>query len=367
MNITVFLKQLPILLKNKTTALLVARHGVGKSSIIEQFAKDEGHFCVVQNLGTKETGDVQGLLDIKDGISTFLPPKFVAELNDFARKNPDKYAICFLDEINHIHKDMQSVLFSALLGNRIGDVQMEHNVRYVAAMNPPTKEYPGVFDFRNLALVDRFCHIELSPTTAEWAAFAKAQNIKSDLIDFFIVSPNLLTPVSAEAYNVHKNIKGSPRSAILAARLEADGANEEVLEGVIGTAALQSYIVWKKKRDEDSLKVTDILGRKSLLKKSRETLQRWTKDEEYGKINTLCEELKAHFNAMEPGTGTKEDARRLQDLLELIPIDKAYEMVLTLTRDTQSINMRFDSAEFPEARVFWEAVIKSGKVVPNGK
>jgi len=367
MNITTFKSQLPILLKNKTTALLVARHGVGKSSIIEQFAKDEGHYCVVQNLGTKETGDVQGLLDVKDGISTFLPPKFVADLNDFARKNPTKYAICFLDEINHINKDMQSVLFGALLGNRIGDVQMEPNVRYVAAMNPPTRQYPGVFDFRNLALVDRFCHIELVPTTAEWSVFAKAQNIKSDLIDFFIASPNLLTPVVTEAYNVHKNIQGSPRSAILAARLEADGANEEVLEGVIGTAALQSYQAWKKKRDEDSLRLTDIIGHKKLLKKSRETLLRWAKDEEYGKINTLCEEIKAHFAAMEPNTATKEDARRLQDMMEVLPIDKAYEMALALTRDIQSINMRFDSVEFPEARTFWEGVMASGKVVPNVK
>jgi len=367
MDIQTFKSQLPVLLKNKTTALLVAKHGVGKSSIIEQFAKDNGHFCVVQNLGTKETGDVQGLLDIKDGISTFLPPKFVAELNNFARKNPTKYAICFLDEINHIHKDMQSVLFGALLGNRIGDVQMEDNVRYVAAMNPPTKDYPGVFDFRNLALVDRFCHIELMPTTAEWSQYAKAQNIASDLIDFFIASPNFLSPVSAESYNVHKNIKGSPRSAILAARLEADGANEEVLEGVIGTAALQSYQAWKKKKAEDSLKITDIIGRKSLNKKTVDTLKKWAAEEEYGKINSLCESLKAHFLAMEPGTGTQEDANRLQEMLELMPIDKAYEMVLTLARDIQSINMKFDSSVHPKAMKFWEAALKAGKVVPNVK
>jgi hypothetical protein len=366
MDIKSFKQQLPLLFKHKVTPLVIGKHGIGKSSIVEQFCADNGYKCVIQNLGTKEAGDIQGLLDTRDGTSSFLPPVFVKEINTWAKANPDKYAVVFLDEINHIHKDMQAVLFSCLLGNRIGDVQMEANVRYVAAMNPPSKDYPGVFDFRNLALVDRFCHIELLPKVDEWVAYAKTTGIDPEWIEFYQSTPNFLDPVG-EPYNVHKNIKGSRRSAILAAKLAADGALDETLEGIIGSAALQSFLVFKKKREEEHLSVTDIIGRKSLTKKTKETLAKWNTEEQYGKIQVLCESIKSHFAAMEKGTATQQDADRIQDLFEILPIDKAYELALTLMRDTVSINMKFDSSVNKRSFDFWDNAVKTGKVVPDVK
>jgi MoxR-like ATPase len=366
MDIKSFKQQLPLLFKHKVTPLVIGKHGIGKSSIVEQFCADNGYKCVIQNLGTKEAGDIQGLLDTRDGTSSFLPPVFVKEINVWAKANPDKYAVVFLDEINHIHKDMQAVLFSCLLGNRIGDVQMESNVRYVAAMNPPSKDYPGVFDFRNLALVDRFCHIELLPKVEEWVAYAKTTGIDPEWIEFYQSTPNFLDPVG-EAYNVHKNIKGSRRSAILAAKLAADGALDETLEGIIGSAALQSFLVFKKKRDEESLQVTNIIGRKSLTKATKATIEKWNKEEQYGKIQILCESIKSHFAGMEKDAATQQDADRIQDLFELLPIDKAYELALVLMRDTVSINMKFDQSVNKRSFDFWDNAVKSGKVVPDVK
>jgi MoxR-like ATPase len=364
MDIKSFKQQLPLLFKHRVTPLVWGKHGIGKSSIVEQFCADNDYKCVIQNLGTKEAGDIQGLLDTKDGVSSFLPPTFVKEINVWARANPDKYAVIFLDEVNHINKDMQSVLFSCLLGNRIGDVSMESNVRYIAAANPPSKDYPGVFDFRNLALVDRFCHIELLPKVEEWVSYAKTTGIDPAWIEFYQATPNFLDPVG-EAYAVHKNIKGSRRSAILAAKLAADGALDETLEGIIGTAALLSFLVFKKKRDEENLQLSDIIGRKALTKATKATLEKWNREEQYGKIQVLCESIKAHFAAMEADSATQQDADRIQDLVELLPIDKAYELALSLMRDTVSINMKFDSSVNKRCFDFWDNALKSGKVVPN--
>lgn len=361
MNISDLTQALGLLFKYRVTPNIVGKHGVGKTSVVAQYCKDNGYKYVVQCLGNKEVGDLQGLLDNKDGVSTFLPPSFVSETNSWALANPDKYAIIHFDEINHITKDVQSVLFGALLGNQIGDAQMADNVRYVASMNPPTKDYPGVFDFKNMALLDRFCWIDLTPTVQEWAKFAKGAGVEAVWVDFFLASPQFLDPVG-EPYDVFKNIKGSRRSAIMAARLAEDGASMELLEGVIGSAAVVSFQAFTKKRDEDMLRVEDIVGRKSLLKKTRETLATWSKEEQYGKMEVLVSQLKAYFGSMLPDAATQQDADRVHELLELLPIDIAYAAALDLMENYKAINMKFDSSVNPRCFQYWEKVIKEGKV-----
>lgn len=361
MNIEQLKSQLNLLFKHQVTPLIVGNHGIGKTSIVSQFCAENDYLYVMQPLGTKEAGDIQGLLDTSDGTSKFLPPVWVASLNSWAKQNPDKYAVLHLDEINHIHKDMQAVLFGALLGNQIGDVRMEPNVRYVGSMNPPTKDYPGVFDFRNLALVDRFCHIDLRPTVGEWATFAQSGGIDSTWVDFFVATPQLLDPPT-EPYNVFKKIKGSRRSAIKAAQLAADGASDEILEGIIGPAAVSSFAAYRKDQEENGLDKKDILGRKSLTKKTVATLAKWVATEQYGKLDALCNQIKAEMMAMQPNTGTQQDANRISDLVLSLPIDMAYAFSLDLLQNAQSINMKFDSSVNQRFFDYWKTQIDAGKV-----
>lgn len=361
MNIANLKQSLNLLFKHQVTPLIVGAHGIGKTSIVSQFCAENGYLYVMQALGTKEAGDIQGLLDTAEGTSKFMPPVWVASLNNWAKQNPDKYAVLHLDEINHIHKDMQAVLFGALLGNQIGDVKMEPNIRYVGSMNPPTKDYPGVFDFRNLALVDRFCHIDLRPTVQEWATFAKSGGIDQTWVDFFVATPQLLDPPS-EAYDVFKKIKGSRRSAIKAAQLAADGASDEILEGIIGPAAVSSFAAYRAEQEANGLDKKDILGRKSLTKKTRETLEKWVATEQYGKLDALCNQIKAEMMAMQPNTGTQQDADRITDLVLALPVDMGYAFCLDLLQNAQSINMKFDSSVNPRIFKFWYDQIKAGKV-----
>jgi hypothetical protein len=269
--------------------------------------------------------------------------------------------VLHLDEINHIHKDMQAVLFGALLGNQIGDVKMEPNIRYVGSMNPPTKDYPGVFDFRNLALVDRFCHIDLRPTVQEWAAFAKSGGIDETWVNFFIATPQLLDPPT-EHYDVFKKIKGSRRSAIKAAQLAADGASDEILEGIVGPAIVSSFAAYRKEQDEQALKVSDIMGRKTLTKKTKDTITKWVETEQYGKLDALCNQLKAELMSMAPNSGTQQDADRITDLVLALPVDMAYAFCLDFTLTAESINMKFDSSVNKRFFDFWKSQIDAGKV-----
>lgn len=361
MNISNLKQSFNLLFKHQVTPLIVGAHGIGKTSIVSQFCAENGYLYVMQPLGTKEAGDIQGLLDTAEGTSKFMPPVWVASLNNWAKQNPDKYAVLHLDEINHIHKDMQAVLFGALLGNQIGDVKMEPNVRYVGSMNPPTKDYPGVFDFRNLALVDRFCHIDLRPTVQEWASFAKSGGIDQTWVDFFVATPQLLDPPT-EHYDVFKKIKGSRRSAIKAAQLAADGASDELLEGIVGPAVVSSFAAYRKEQDEQGLKTTDILGRKSLTKKTKDTIQKWVDTEQYGKLDALCNQLKAEINAAAPNSMSQQDADRITDLVLVLPVDMAYAFCLDVTLHSQSINMKFDSSVNKRFFDFWKGQIDAGKV-----
>ena len=78
MNISEFKSQVGLLFKHQITPFIWGAHGIGKTSIVSQYCAERGYKYVMQALGTKEAGDIQGLLDTKDGTSAFLPPTFVA-------------------------------------------------------------------------------------------------------------------------------------------------------------------------------------------------------------------------------------------------------------------------------------------------
>ena len=216
MNIETFKEALPFLIKAEVPAMLVGHHGVGKTEGTRQFAKDNGHFLRIINLGTQEVGDIIGLADfMKDpktgqNIATkFMIPDWAKELLEYCQANPDKNGILFLDELNRARRDVLQVVFPLLLEKRIHATIFPKNFYVMAAMNPNTEDYI-VTDISDKALLDRFCHIKMAPSKQEFFKYARARGFDAQLVQFLQDQPEMLQ-AELEAFDL-SDVKPSRRS-----------------------------------------------------------------------------------------------------------------------------------------------------------
>jgi hypothetical protein len=239
---------LPYLVKSNVSIFLWGSAGIGKSESPRQWAEEGGHFFKYLNLGTMEVGDLLGLADFEvdskgNKVSTkFMMPDWARQAIEFAKANPDKYAIIMLDELNRARKDTLQGIFPLVLERRIHTTQFPPNVYVLAAGNPPTDEYT-VTDTSDKALVSRFSHVKLNPSTSEWKQFARDNNYDSNILSFIQDQPNLLH-VDGQDHSF-EDIKPNRRAWSMIDRLIKAGTPADILQelcfGLVGHAATVAF------------------------------------------------------------------------------------------------------------------------------
>ncbi len=198
MNITDFKDSLEYLFKAELTAYVHGHSGIGKSSVIKEYAKSKGWHFFPLYLGTQsDLGDILGLADFvrdKNGTAvatTFATPEWLKNTIDYCNNNPNSGAILFLDEFNRARRDVLQGMFSLALDKTFHTIKLPKNCHIVAAGNPNTEEY-NVTDVNETALMARFVHIKLEPTTQEWVQYAKAKSFDNTLLSFINEHPTAL-------------------------------------------------------------------------------------------------------------------------------------------------------------------------------
>lgn len=245
MNITQYKNFLPVLMKSRVTPLVWGIHGIAKTALPKQWSEEGGHMLFNLRLGNlADQGDIIGLLNIENGASRFMPPKWLKELIDFANDNPDKYAIIHLDEVNRVRKDMLNIVFQIALENRIHELELPANVRVIASANPPVEGY-WVNDFTENALMDRFCHLLLNPTTDEWLSYARNTGLEPTVTDFIASTPSALHSTQL-TWSPDEYCKPSNRSWESVGRLIQNGAARELVYGCVGSAQGSAYFSWNE-------------------------------------------------------------------------------------------------------------------------
>src|SRR5690242_20523895 len=85
--------------------------GIGKSAVIEQFARDVGMPCVSLLGSQLAPEDLIGVPRIVDDVSVFCPPRHIA------RKDP---YVLFVDELNACSFEVQKAFYSLVNERRLG-------------------------------------------------------------------------------------------------------------------------------------------------------------------------------------------------------------------------------------------------------
>lgn len=329
-------ESLPFLMKARITTMLVGHHGVGKSEGVKQFANEIGFKYFDLRAGTQDTGDLIGLADFvvdERGIkiaTKFMTPDWLKDLVDHCEQNPDKGAIVFIDEINRARPDVLQALFQLVLDYKMHTVTLPKNCYVIAAMNPDTEDY-NVTNMDDKALLDRFCHIKVSPSTGEWLDYAKKAKFSPEVINFIQESPESLKDVELIPIDFKDVVKPSPRSWAAVHRLvEAKTPKNllrELIFGLVGSSlgiAFMESLENSEKPISGEMIATEFSKHSDKIKKFSKS----TKGNRIDLIKNSCDSLLEYAKTKQENkeTFTKEEEANIQDFLITIPVDIAFDL-----------------------------------------
>lgn len=138
--------------------------GIGKSSLVREFAESLGLECV-SLLGTQlAPEDLIGVPQIRDGRSVFCPPEAIAR---------DEPYCLFLDELNAATPDVQKAFYSLIRDRRIGNYELPKGSIVIGAGNRATDN--ALARPIASALINRLTHVHLEASSKDWLGWAMRQ------------------------------------------------------------------------------------------------------------------------------------------------------------------------------------------------
>lgn len=191
--------------------------GIGKSSLVRDFAGSLGLDCVTL-VGTQLAAeDLIGVPELRDGRSRFAPPEVIAR---------DEPYCLFLDELNASTPEVQKAFYSLILDRRIGVYELPSGSIVIGAGNRATDN--ALARPMASALVNRLVHVHLQASADDWLAWATGARIHPWVVDYLTERPDQLwvnPPKVEEPFS-------TPRSWHMlsdALRSYGDGIDEQTL------------------------------------------------------------------------------------------------------------------------------------------
>ncbi|WP_030263605.1 ATP-binding protein [Streptomyces sp. NRRL B-24484] len=183
--VTVSPSQVPELLLGLATVrpvFLWGAPGIGKSSLVREFADSLGLECV-SLIGTQlAPEDLVGVPQLTaEGRSRFCPPESIAR---------DEPYCLFLDELNAASPDVQKAFYSLILDRRIGSYELPPGSIVIGAGNRATDG--ALARPMASALVNRLVHVHLRASATDWLAWAAGASIHPWVLDHLTDRPDHL-------------------------------------------------------------------------------------------------------------------------------------------------------------------------------
>ena len=223
----------------KMPAYLHGAPGIGKSSIIRDFAQARELPLIVLMLSQIEAADLRGLpaLDHQTKRTVWYPPEFLPRAGDDRPQG-----ILFLDELSAAEPRLQVAAYQLILDRRVGDYQLPDGWWVVGAGNDPD-DGAVAFDM-GTALADRLVHFQVVPDAREWIRWGQQHGISPEVLTFIQVKPDFLEGNQGQQA-AGQLIGPTPRSWERVSRvleLERErGAREFIVAGIVGEAAAAEF------------------------------------------------------------------------------------------------------------------------------
>ena len=169
---TVDFKTLLSILPHVTSAnhpiLLRGRHGIGKSSVVYQFAESLDLPVVERRASQMTEGDLLGLPKVDGGVTTFCPP-------DWLDRACNEAVILFLDEVDRATLEVRQGIFELCDSRKLAGNVLHPETLIFAAVNGGEHgaQYQG--GEMDPAELDRWTVFDVEPSVEDWLKWANGK------------------------------------------------------------------------------------------------------------------------------------------------------------------------------------------------
>jgi hypothetical protein len=279
---------LPVLLRGGT--------GIGKSAILESFARQKGIGCISCDLSLMEPPDLVGMPKVDEDQTRFMPPAWLPR---------EGRGLLVLEEINRAPQYMRAPCLMLLTTRTLNNYRLPPGWLPMAAINPVEDGYEAA-DL-DPALLSRFVQVHVLPDRDEWLTWARENDVHEHVLGYVASDPAVFDGASS-----------SPRSWEYVSRLiHANGEvgiDPSLLRIVIAgcvslerTTAFLSFL----RVGEQPLQSKDVL---SGYHSHRKTLRGWIEAGQVDLITATLLNLQKHLQAHTEFLEVRSDAKQWRNL-----------------------------------------------------
>ena len=169
--------------KRKTPVCIWGSHGIGKTELVEDFAKSNNfQLAYVAPAQFEEMGDLLGMPQIKENQTHFAPPEWVPK--------QDGPGILLIDDVNRADDRILRGIMQLLQNYKLASWKLPQDWHIVLTANPDNGDY-SVTPLDD-AMLTRIRHITMEFDVKEWTKWADKKGVDSRGIHFVLTHQTLI-------------------------------------------------------------------------------------------------------------------------------------------------------------------------------
>jgi hypothetical protein len=161
-----FLSIIPHVVDARYPILTRGRHGIGKSTLVYQLAKQMDLEVVERRASQMTEGDLLGLPKVEDNVTQWLAPEWL-------HTACNKPVILFLDEVDRATMEVRQGIFELCDSRKIAGYTLHPDTLIFAAVNGGEHGAQYQVGEMDPAELDRYTVFDVEPTVEDWLAWAK--------------------------------------------------------------------------------------------------------------------------------------------------------------------------------------------------